>query len=190
METPGLAETVDACVGDLPSGYVVLALEEGDRPEVRLAETVEALVAVGALLNEESMDGTPATDWQDAVRLLDRLREASDHIGFVVASLTKHVYLTGEHGDQTIEGLGRVKIARGRDRRAWDERGVARAVIDAKMEQRGFEVPDNPWDVAEWLLETMAMNYARVTSLRALGLEPKDYCTDTPGRIGVSLPPR
>lgn len=161
-----------------------------DDPAERLAAAVELFVQCAEVVNTEGLHGVPDTDWQDGVRLLARIRYAMDQAGYVQSSLTTHVYLTGEHGDQDVEGVGRVKIARGRDRTKWDERGVVQAVLDAKMQERGGEMPNDPWDVAEWLLEVLGVGYCRVTPLRALGLDPKLFCEDTPGKVGVQLPSR
>jgi len=183
------ADVVLARMNTHTDGPAPAADPEGDPAEaLRLA--VEVFAAAGEAVNAAGLRGVPATDWVDAIRLLSRLRDGFTEAGFVQSSLTTHVYLTGEHGDQTIDGIGRVKIARGRGRQKWDERGTIQAVIDAKMEQRGYEVPDDPWDVVEWILESASVGYFRVTPLRALGIEPDAFCESLPGKVGVSLPPR
>lgn len=142
-------------------------------------------------LNESLiLNGLAALDWQEATKLLDRLREITTRLAQIDALIVRHIYVTGEHGDTDIDGIGRVKVTRSRDRTKWDERGVAQAVIDKQMEARGGEMPNDPWEVAEWLLQVYGVNYCRVTPLRALGLEPDDYCDSTPGKPTVQLPRR
>lgn len=157
--------------------------------ELTLDQAVTLFAAAADRLSEACHRDLMATSWVDAIRLLDQLRTAGRTAGQVDATLVRHIYLTGEHGRQEIDGVGVVGIARTRDRKDWDERGVARAVIDAKMADTTGEAPD-PWQVAEWLLEVYGVNYCRVTPLRALGLDPKMFCEETPGKPAVQLPPR
>lgn len=153
-----------------------------------LEQAINLFTAAADRLSETTTKALMGTSWQDTIRLLSRLRAAGRTAGQVDAVLVKHIYLTGEHGDQVVDGVGRVGIGRSRERTHWDERGVARAVIDAHMADTTGEAPD-PWAVAEWLLEVYGVNYVRVTPLRGLGLEPKAFCDETPGKPTVQLPP-
>lgn len=156
-----------------------------------LPAALASLSDAAEVLSQNAMDPDVAkVDWQEAVRMLDRLRRATDLIGSVHDALVMHVYLTGEHGDQEVEGVkGMVRIARGRDRRSWEVDRTALAVVEAKMQEREGEMPD-PEEVVEWLLEVLHVDYARVTPMRGLGLDPKEFCQDRPGKVGVQLPPR
>lgn len=161
-----------------------------DLDSLTLAQTVDLLRAAADKVNEAAANaGVTGLEWTEALRLLDQLREATRTTGYVDAALVKHIYLTGEHGRVEVPGLGVVDISRARDRRSWDARSLARAVIDHHMGESDGTAPD-PWDVAEWLLEVIAADRCRVTPLRAMGLEPQAFCQDTPGSIGVQLPRR
>lgn len=149
-----------------------------------------ALVRAAVDRLDDLARGVDRLDWQEATRLLRDLRDALVIAGSLDHALVRHIYLTGEHGKQVVEGVGQVQISRGRDRRKWDERGVVQAVLDARMTERGGEMPNEPWEVAEWLLEVLGVGYCRVTPLRAMGIDPANYCEDTPGNLQVSLPPR
>lgn len=168
--------------------------EVGGEPETpptpTLATAVEMAAVLADQINTAALDGIPDADWIEALRILHRLRDALDTLRSVDAGLVRHIYLTGEHGDTDVPGLGRVKVARGRDRRDWDGRAVVQAVLDKQMEKRGGEMPNEPWEVAEWLLEVLPVDRPRITPLRALGLDPKAFCTDRPGPLGVQLPTR
>lgn len=157
-----------------------------------LEEATTVLLTTAEALNATGTAAIDATDWQDAVRILHRLREATDHIGAVTALLTRHIYLTGEHGDQDIEGVGRVKIIRGRDRTQWEPREAVFAYIDARMIATEGEVPD-PMVVADWVMDVLpatSSTSCKVTALKNMGLDPKAFCEDSPGSIRVDLPPR
>lgn len=162
-----------------------------DMANLTIRQAVDLVDAACGALNGAALgSAVERLDWKDAVRLLADLRDAAHLLGVVDNALVKHIYLTGEHGKATVEGVGQVQVSRSRDRRKWDERGVVQAVLDARMTERGGEMPNEPWEVAEWLLEVLGVGYCRVTPLRAMGINPADYCEDTPGNLTVSLPPR
>lgn len=152
---------------------------------------VELVALAAERLSTAAAGAIEPLDWEAAIRLLDVLRDAANTIGQVDALLVRQAYLRGPHGKNAaeLEGIGLVSIGRSQDRKNWDERGVARAVIDARMADTTGEAPD-PWQVAEWLLEVYGVQYVRVTPLRALGLEPAAFCEEIPGKPTVSLPPR
>lgn len=157
-----------------------------------LQGAVEAVRDAAGALNTAALGQIDATDWQDAIRYLLALRDATDHIGVVAASLTKHTYLVADHGDQDVEGVGRVKIIRARDRKQWEPREAVFAYLDARMMALEGEVPD-PTVVADWVMDVLpatASTSCKVSGLKAVGLDPKAFCEDTPGPIRVELPPR
>lgn len=160
-----------------------------DLESLTVEQTIDLFAAAAKQVLALRTEAITDLDWVDAVRQLDQLRQALWDARAIESALVHHIYMTGEHGDQEVDGIGMVKVTRSRDRRHWDERGVARAVIDARMADSDGTAPD-PWDVAEWLLEVYGVDYCRVTPLRALGLEPKAFCDDTPGTPSVQLPRR
>lgn len=144
--------------------------------------------AAAQLQNALTSAAMAATGWQDAVRIMRRIEAGTWDAREVHSSLAQHVYLTGEHGQQQVEGVpGMVMIGRGRERKSWDHTGVAQDYVAAKIEATGGEMPD-PGQVVEWVLETAAPSYWRVTPLREAGLDPEDYCTSEPGNVSVSIP--
>lgn len=130
-----------------------------------------------------------AKDGDSALRLLYDLRQVLGSLHVLEASLIQTAYLHGEHGDVRIEGLPPVKVTRGRDRREWDPRGAVFAYLGAKLEAVEGEYPD-PRTVADWVMEVLPANAStscKVTALRAAGIEPKDYCIESPGRLTVTF---
>lgn len=173
-----------------PAGAVVPTIIPlpADGEPLTLTGSITTLLGSADYLNDVART-IPAHTPADLIQCLSRLRETIRVLQTVDAAIVREVYIRCEHSEQEIEGVGRVKIMRGRERRSWDGRGVVRAVIDAQMEKRGYEVPDDPWDVAEWLLEVFPTDRPRVTPLRALGIEPREFCEDSPGKPTVQLPP-
>jgi len=162
------------------------------KDRMSLQTAVSVLTAAADQLSvAAARDGIDALDWEAATRALADLRDGIETARQVDSLLVRHIYLHGPHGKNAAEldGIGPVSIGRSQERKNWDERGVARAVIDARMADTAGEAPD-PWDVAEWLLEVYGVSYCRVTPLRALGLEPKAFCEEIPGKPTVQLPPR
>lgn len=139
-----------------------------------------------ALLTARQLDAETAEHW---LRVLRDLRAVIEQLRTLDAGLVKHIYLTAEHGKQVIDGIGEVWVARGKDRKKWDERGVAQAVLDHQMGERGGELPNDPWEVAQWLLDVLHVDYARVTPLRGMGLDPDVFCEVVTGKPSVTLPP-
>jgi len=139
-----------------------------------------------ALLTTAQLDREAPEHWLIVLR---DLRRVIEQLRTLDAGLVRHIYLTAEHGKQVIDGIGEVWVARSKDRKKWDERGVAQAVLDHRMNERGGEIPNDPWEIAEWLLDVLAVSYVRVTPLRSMGLEPDAFCETVTGKPSVTLPP-
>ncbi len=148
---------------------------------------VDAFVNAAVQLNEIGI-GKP--DPAEAVRALDRIRYAIDQAKYVDSGLVTYLYLRHEHGKTTYDGIGVVEVSRTRDRKAWDIRGVCQAVLDKHMEHRGGELPNDPWEIVEAILEVLPGGEPRLTPIRTLGLRPDDFHTNLPGNPVVRLPPR
>lgn len=134
-----------------------------------------------------SDDGPDDYDETALWAMLGILRAAVRRAGLLDAVLVKHLYDTTKKGQRLVEGIGQVRVYRRDSKVRWDERGTAMAVIDQHMADLGGEQPD-PYVVADWLLEAGAVDYYRVTALRALGIDPEDYRHREKGTIAVDVP--
>ena len=160
-----------------------------------LAETPEDHVAAVRRATDglnEALMGYDPDDWRDAVRLLDRLRQATRVLGALDSSVSTWVYLHGEHGlHQQVEGVaGPVDITRGREKDRWEGEAAVKDYVEKKLEATGYEVPD-PLEVLAWVLEVVPVTASvalRKTPLRAAGLDVADYYTSEPGTIKVGTP--
>lgn len=148
------------------------------------------LAAAEHLDTAASYEAVRVLDHTTLIRLLDRLRAATLIAGDIDRTLVGAAYAKGR-GDHVIDGIGPVKVSRSVTRKSWDERGIAQGVIDTRMQR---DHPDgslpNPWEVIDWFLEVVHVDYARVGSLKALGLDPEAYCDEELGRPSVTLPRR
>lgn len=131
--------------------------------------------------------GIAGMDAEAALRYLRRLRDCTADLGRLDNDLERHVYLIGRHGKQVLDGVGGVSVYRTDARERWDERGVAQAVVDVRMGERGGEIPDDPWEVAEWLLEVFGIGYVRKTALRSLGIPREPFYSSEVGRPKVQF---
>lgn len=142
--------------------------------------------------------GIQALTWEQALHALSALRASVETIRQIDAALTRHLYLTGPHGDVEVEGIGVVGIRRANDRKEWDHDSWRHDVRGAALEKTGatdevFTADGESFDLAELLILVQNVHGAtapKVTALRALGLEPAAYCTERPGQPQVVFPRR
>lgn len=152
-----------------------------------LHEAVALFVTAAHHLNVALRGRVDNLTWRDSLDLLDGIRAAVREAQAIDASLTRHIYVTGPHGTQEVDGIGAVEITRGSKRTRWDERSALYAVLDTWMEDRGGEIPE-PAEVVDKVLEIAGIQYLRVNALRAHRLRPDDYCHTEPGTPRVVLP--
>lgn len=186
-ETPLVVMTKDP---DATTALVAAAMKMGRGGEPPASDLLEAIMAVSIAAEHLTRAATDLPDAEQSLRLLHLLRKAIDHARDVDAALVQHIYLAGEHGDVRVEGLPPAKVQRARDRKNWDERGAVFAYLERRLDEHTFEhdgeYPD-PSTVASWVLEVVGVSYCRVTPLRDRGLDPADFCDETPGRISVQF---
>lgn len=152
-----------------------------------LEQAVELAVAAAGAVQFTAAGGR-TEDTPTLLGILQQLRHTKWLLDETDASICRHLYLTSEHGKRVVDGVGQVAVYRTRSKEKWDTQGVARAVVDARMEDRGGEVPDDPWEVAEWLLEVLGVQYVRKTALDTLGIPRDPFYDSEPGSIRVDVP--
>jgi hypothetical protein len=165
---------------------------EPDPETLPLPLAVELVELVAHRLSHAATGIIETLEWEDCVRLLDALREATHTIGQVDALLVRQAYLHGPHGQVEVDGVGLVGINRGHDRKNWDHLSLAQAVVDAHLEarhSRGNDENPPPWDVLQWITDAAGFNYWRVTVVRdQLGLPVDEFCEKLPGKLSVQIP--
>lgn len=157
-----------------------------DPAEMQVVVTMFAMAA-GDLIAAVS-DGPEDYDEQGLMAMLGILRAAVRRAGLLDAMIVKHLWDHHPHGLHHLPDLGEVRTYRRDARVKWDERGTGEAIIDAKMEERGGVLPDDPREVLTWLLEGASIGYYRKTALRALGIDPQDFYTSEKGTLAVDVP--
>lgn len=123
----------------------------------------------------------------DGFAILRTVRRGISRGRDVDALLCKWAIDTQPYGEQTVEGVGAVRVRRTQAAVKWDERGTAYAYLAAKLQAVEGEYPD-PETVIDWLLEAAAVSYYRKTALTAAGLDPEEFYTSQRGNPAVDLP--
>lgn len=127
----------------------------------------------------------------DCARALCILRDLKADAATVFADVEQH--LLGMMGDRRLEvpGLGVFESHRRTKRTGWDHDALVRAVVRTVPEEAvGNAYMVDPIDVAAALRECISFGAGKVTGLRARGLEPDEYCKETPDGWSLQLPPR
>ncbi len=93
-----------------------------------------------------------------------------------------------------IEGLGTLERRKGTDRKAWEWESLWPLLVRLTLDPDGTgELPDLPTTVASLTSLTQEVigltpsKQPRVTALRAMGVDPDDWCDATPGRVTVQF---
>ena len=164
-------------------------------------DTVQGLACVVEALNQTAAGGNTeggigGLPWEDAIQALSDLRVAQVTIARIDAALVRHLYLVAPHGDVEVEGVGMVGIRRSTDRKEWDHDEWKHDVRSHLLEQRGLpsfladpgtgEVVD-VLDLLQAAQDVHGAQAPKVTKIRALGLEPQAYCSETPGKPSVTI---
>lgn len=101
-----------------------------------------------------------------------------------------------------VEGVGRVEVKHGTDRKEWDRRALLRAVLDSRCppdretgeadpsddgraEVGGELVTCSP-DLSR-VLHVWNLGAPRVTALRERGIDPDEFAATSPGRTSVVI---
>lgn len=166
-------------------------------PTERLSDALADLVTAAQAVNEAALGTLAELPWEIAARMLALLRAiTTDHLGPVEASLVRHLYMTGPHGDTELMGVGVVGIRRSVDRKDWShwswQHDVRGAIVETRLAGNTelYDLDGNAYNVLELLDAVQSVHGAqapKVTALRALKLDPGAYCEQRPGKPTVTI---
>ncbi len=155
-----------------------------------LADAVETAVGWAREADQLVAGDLTALDVAGAAYLVDYCKTARTHLAAVEQALANRIVAIDQaHRDRlpmTVPGLGVVEVRRSADRKAWEHDQLGAEVVRRHLAAAGGELPD-PFDVARQVLAAAAPSYWRTGVLKALGIDPGDYCTTTPGRRTVQI---
>jgi len=148
----------------------------------RVAEAVENLNLAMSDLPE---------DWVAAVHHLHTVRLARQLLHTLEQGIESHVHrlwkTEGITSEQTVDGVGTVKVRSGYSRTNWQHDQLAKEVLERHLQAEEGVLPD-PWTVRDWLFAAMGKpSYWRKTELEALGIDPAEFSEWVQGRPSVQL---
>lgn len=142
----------------------------------------EILAAVQAL----DVDLLMTDRLEDACRNWAALEDANRVLAIVRGEMARQIGEELPEKEWTIDGLGTVSRHYRKNRTEWDKDGLLRDVLDARLvdEKTGEIAVQTP---LERVLMVWNLPAPRTTALRALGLDPDEYCHSAPGGINLQL---
>ena len=189
-----LAAAEDQGMAGDPAAYLDLMADIGAGVNRALIDLPAALERMAATLSD-----TAALDviaWaQDQRRILSELE------GQATTYAAQNLTAIGRTG--TMKDGRRYEVKRGSNRKGWDHTGwqhdVRQAVVTSHLGDAAGLVTLDPatgetseltpmlYAVATEVQAAHGSTSPKVTTLKALGLDPEDYCETTPGPWGVSF---
>lgn len=130
-----------------------------------------------------------AMSCDEAVRLLHEVQMTRKSLQASEEFIAARIHDSWKGDTRTplhVEGVGMVRVFRGKDRKAWQHEALLRDVVDAHLAATGGEIPD-PFTVAGWVREAAGFSYWKATVLKGLGLDPDEYAETSQGRRTVAI---
>lgn len=128
--------------------------------------------------------------WEESAALLARLRQARKRLQEVENGFERYIaeVWTDQHirDPQEVPGVGLVKVRKTADRKSWQHEEITKVLLETWIAEHGGEIPD-AWTTRDLLLDVGRFDYWRVRKLRALKINPDDYCEVIPGRSTVDI---
>jgi len=167
---------------------------------VSAASIVQELAELGERLEAELLDaGKLSAD--ECAHVMAAVRDARADLadlGRLVEQL--FVAQVGNARHYVVEGLGELEIRRATKRTRWRHDALLAAVIARVMDEpatiydpaTGELLPYTQigHNVTARLRECVSFGAGKVTGIRAIGLQPDEFCDEEPGAKSVQLPPR
>ena len=164
------------------------------------ASIVQELAELGERLEAELLDaGNLGAD--ESAHIMAAVRDARADLADL-GHLAEQLFLVrvGNARHYVVEGLGELEIRRATKRTRWRHDELLSAVIARVMDEPAtiydpFTGELLPYtqighNVTGRLRECVSFGAGKVTGIRAIGLQPDEFCEEEPGAMSVQLPPR
>lgn len=144
---------------------------------------VRKLAEVAGVLKERAEVAAPALTFEEAIDLFDRCSGSISKVQSAQGSLGSRIGGLWEAGTTAVvelkdEGVEIIATHHREDRREWDHKAIAHAVVRARLAllaEQGLPAPD-PYVVVDWLLEAELPSYWRLQELDRLGIDSSEFC--------------
>jgi hypothetical protein len=165
----------------------VLDKTRGERAtESLLAHVRDLREQADALLSTDLSD----LSCDDTTRVLHEIQMARKTLQASEEFYINHIHEKWPGGDYRVphhvQGVGVVRAFRGKDRKTWQHEALVHAVVDKHLAAADGEIPD-PFTVAGWIRECAGIGYWKTGALKAIGIEPDEFCESTKGTRTVSI---
>lgn len=154
--------------------------------QTELLDVARTLRAAAVLLLDPDLSDV---SWEDAVRVHHEVDMIRKTLAVAQGFLVEHVHdqWPGEWKTPlVVEGVGRVQVFRGKDRKKWDHEALTKAVVDAHLAETQGEIPD-PFTVARWITAVATPAYWKTSGLKPLGIDVDEYCESVQGSRGLRI---
>jgi hypothetical protein len=139
-----------------------------------------------------------ALDLHTLTTIACAIRDARADLDILAKSIQHDIVQTMGDREVVLDGIGTIVCRRSTTRRKWDHDELWRRVTALAVEQPGVLCDADgeilpPAVIAQQVaavLRTCASPSWKVTGLRELGLDPGEWCEETPGDWTIQLPPR
>lgn len=142
----------------------------------------EILAAIESLDVDELMTNR----LEDACLNWAALEDANRVLAIVRGQMAKMIGEELPEKEWVVEGLGVVSRHYKKNRTEWDKDLLLRDVLDARLvdNRTGEVIGQTP---LERVLYVWNLPAPRTTALKALGLDPDEYCRSAPGGVNLQL---
>lgn len=132
-------------------------------------------------------------DLDRAVSDLARLREIRQALAMWEGELTDWLADALGRNATDVDGVGRVEVKRGANRKEWDNDSLWRVVVSKARDERIANEMTGEYEsegeaVARVLADCMRPSW-RLTPLKDRGIDPDEFCSVSPGKTSVVITP-
>jgi hypothetical protein len=169
----------------------------GVQPEGKTPEHSDALRALRRIITELDAERASLVEAADLDKLaigLSAIRTLIGDLRMLADATEANVVELMPQRRYEIEGLGTLERRKGTDRKAWEWESLWPLLVRPTLDPDGTgELPDLPTTVASLTSLTQEVigltpsKQPRVTALRAMGVDPDDWCEVSPGRTSVQI---
>lgn len=138
----------------------------------------------------------PDAEANDVAEILAALRDIKQDAARAYDEVEKALLALMGERKLEVPGLGVIESKRKTKRNGWRHDELIPVLVARALDERVFdpgtgEAQERESEtVARVLRECISFGAGKVTGLRARGIQPDEYCTETPDGWSVQLPPR
>lgn len=159
------------------------------------ADPITLLREVLAQADTQRANLAAAGDGETIARAIPLLKALYGDLATLIRSCEDDVVAWMPDRKVEIDGLGVLERRKATDRKRWESELLLRQCVRAALDPDDTgEIPADPIEAVDRVLATLvdvmpvtpSLGW-RVSALRALGIDPDEWCEATPGRVGLQI---